>query len=322
MQLTYTLVLSLVVGALAAPHATRTAPQKIRAIWSYAKDDSTTSLKVYNSDKTEFYGETDSSSINSGNFANFPITFDVDDDGFGQVNFGNFTYKTRARKDLSGGAICNKRFNPTSAEVDCILPGIPSFSLQAITERAVEEKRQIIPCAPIQSTVAVGDGDPHQNYYHLQISVSGSVLNSVINSQTNFLQEVINCGSAASCSVGYVQSESFTIGFSTSATIYEWLSLGFDVSKSWTTGNTYTCTGEEGDDVCIWYNTAHTAVTVRNYVSQLAPCGNPVTIVSDPVIVKSPNSDNRGGGYYCVIGTCRAKGDNYWDNTGPAGGPQ
>ncbi|KAH6962674.1 hypothetical protein BKA56DRAFT_698738 [Ilyonectria sp. MPI-CAGE-AT-0026] len=276
MQLTYTLLFSLVVGALTAPHATRTAPQNIRTIWSYAKGDSTTSLKVYNSDKT----------------------------GFGQVNFGNFTYKTRARKDLSGGAIYNKRFNPTSAEVDCILPGIPGFSLQAIAERTVKEKRQIIPCAPIQTTVAVGDGDPHQNYYHLQIS------------------GVINCGSAASCSVGYLQSESFTIGFSTSATIYEWLSLGFDVSKSWTTRNTYTCTGEEGDDVCVWYNTAHTAVTVRNYLSKLAPCENPVTVVSDPVIVKSPNSDNRGGGYYCVIGTCRAKGDNYWDKTGPAGGPQ
>ncbi|KAH8672478.1 hypothetical protein BGZ61DRAFT_537105 [Ilyonectria robusta] len=213
MKLTYNLLFSLAVGSLAAPHATTTAPQKIRAIWSYAKDDSTTSLKVYNSDKTEFYGETDSSTINS-------------------VNFGNFTNKTRARKDLSWGAICNKKFNPTSAEVDCILPGIPGFLLQAIAERTVKEQRQIIPCAPIQSTVA----------------------------------EVISCGSAASFSVGYLESESFTIGFSTS--------------------------------------------------------GNPVTIVSDPVIVKSPNSDNRGGGYYCVIGTCRAKGDNYWDNTGPAGGPQ
>ncbi|KAL6410603.1 hypothetical protein AUP68_07030 [Ilyonectria robusta] len=143
MKLTYNLLFSLAVGSLAAPHATTTAPQKIRAIWSYAKDDSTTSLKI---------------------------------------------------------------------------------------------------------------------------SASSSVLNSVTDPRTNFLQEVISCGSAASFSVGYLESESFTIGFSTS--------------------------------------------------------GNPVTIVSDPVIVKSPNSDNRGGGYYCVIGTCRAKGDNYWDNTGPAGGPQ
>lgn len=39
-------------------------------------------------------------------------------------------------------------------------------------------------------------------------------------------------------------------------------------------------------------------------------------------IVWSPNDDNRGGkDYYCVIGTCRKQGDEWWDNTGRAGGP-
>ncbi|KAF2830289.1 hypothetical protein CC86DRAFT_433967 [Ophiobolus disseminans] len=38
-------------------------------------------------------------------------------------------------------------------------------------------------------------------------------------------------------------------------------------------------------------------------------------------IIKSPNEKNAGGGYYCVIGTCRSKGDQYWDNSGRAGGP-
>lgn len=42
---------------------------------------------------------------------------------------------------------------------------------------------------------------------------------------------------------------------------------------------------------------------------------------SDPFVMKSPNKANRGGGMYCVIGTCRAQGDAYWDNTGRAGGP-
>jgi hypothetical protein len=62
--------------------------------------------------------------------------------------------------------------------------------------------------------------------------------------------------------------------------------------------------------------------------------------VTKEAIIKSPNNQNRGGvsvklvahrfmkyiliffqGYYCVVGTCRAKGDEYWDNTGRAGGP-
>jgi hypothetical protein len=38
-------------------------------------------------------------------------------------------------------------------------------------------------------------------------------------------------------------------------------------------------------------------------------------------IMFSPNENNKGGGYYCVIGTCRSQGENYWDMTGRAGGP-
>jgi hypothetical protein len=141
-------------------------------------------------------------------------------------------------------------------------------------------------------------------------------------SPSNLRQESIDCGTAPSCTVGYAESESFTIGFTASATIDEWATFGFSVTKTWTTGNNYNCGGVAGDEVCIWYKTAHTAVTVKNYATTLAICGNPSTIISDPIIVKSPNEDNRGGGYYCVIGTCRSKGDNYWDNSGPAGGPE
>lgn len=35
--------------------------------------------------------------------------------------------------------------------------------------------------------------------------------------------------------------------------------------------------------------------------------------VGEPVTIKSPNSGNAGGhGWYCVIGTCRTKGEGYW----------
>ncbi|EAT81080.2 hypothetical protein SNOG_11372 [Parastagonospora nodorum SN15] len=43
--------------------------------------------------------------------------------------------------------------------------------------------------------------------------------------------------------------------------------------------------------------------------------------LSEPYVLKSPNNANRGGSYYCVVGTCRSMGDDYWDDTGRAGGP-
>ncbi|KAF7557609.1 hypothetical protein G7Z17_g542 [Cylindrodendrum hubeiense] len=58
--------------------------------------------------------------------------------------------------------------------------------------------------------------------------------------------------------------------------------------------------------------------TVQNYVFNT--CG-PNSDDGDPYVMYSPNDQNRGGGYYCVVGTCRSQGDQYWDKTGRAGGP-
>ncbi|KAF7555826.1 hypothetical protein G7Z17_g1937 [Cylindrodendrum hubeiense] len=300
-----TLTLALGTGVLAAPRAVAPS-QEVRAVFSYAKASSTTLVKVFNADKSEFYGESDGSSIESGNFAKFPITFDVDEIGFGSIAFGNSSYLTRSNREESGGAICHRKFNADTAEVDCWLPIPDGFSPEAVDQA---DKRQLIytgvQCAPISTTYVIGDGDPHQNYYHKQLS------------------ESIECRDAPSCSAGFEQSESFTIGFSASASIAGWITGGFDVQQSWETGRAYNCYGAKGDTVCVWYNTAHTAITVKNLLTLQIPCTNPVRqYVSDPVILKSPNARNRGGGYYCVIGACRSIGDDYWDNTGPAGGPQ
>jgi hypothetical protein len=82
----------------------------------------------------------------------------------------------------------------------------------------------------------------------------------------------------------------------------------------------------------------HPTDTVKTKTT--SSCYMPDNGVTKEAIIKSPNNQNRGGvsvklvahrfmkyilisfqGYYCVVGTCRAKGDEYWDNTGRAGGP-
>lgn len=30
--------------------------------------------------------------------------------------------------------------------------------------------------------------------------------------------------------------------------------------------------------------------------------------------IASPNNNNAGGGFYCVVGSCRNQGDEYWEN--------
>lgn len=80
----------------------------------------------------------------------------------------------------------------------------------------------------------------------------------------------------------------------------------------------YHCTGGRGETVRVWYNIAHTAYTVRNAFKDL--CTFKQTFI-EPYILSPPNSENAGGGQYCVVGACRHKNANYWDRNGRAGGP-
>ncbi|KAB8437361.1 hypothetical protein FH972_025041 [Carpinus fangiana] len=149
-------------------------------------------------------------------------------------------------------------------------------------------------CTP--ETVLQGDGDPHQNFLHVQVT------------------EAIDCG-GGSCNVQYTTQH--TIGWSASIEgAYEWIAGGFSVEESYTTGGTYECDGEEGDgNVCVIRVIAHTAYTVQNID---AGCGG---VQGDPFVMKSPNSGEIGYSYKCRRGGCGSNGDSFWDDFAPVGGP-
>ncbi|RDH22323.1 hypothetical protein M747DRAFT_369046 [Aspergillus niger ATCC 13496] len=131
--------------------------------------------------------------------------------------------------------------------------------------------------------------------------------------------ENLDCGSAHYCTVGASQSKSYTVGWTATADASQWISGGFAVQASWTTGLDYQCTASSHQTVCIWYNTAHTAYTAQNGLYNVCTGFNPNNDAG--FVMFSPNQNNKGGGFYCVIGTCRSQGQNYWDKSGPAGGP-
>ncbi|KAF4214893.1 hypothetical protein CNMCM8980_000928 [Aspergillus fumigatiaffinis] len=97
------------------------------------------------------------------------------------------------------------------------------------------------------------------------------------------------------------------------------ISGGFSVAESWTTGNTYPCNSGPHETFCVWYNTAHTAYTVRNTLRNRCTGYAPDNYGPDYVMF-STNIGNKGGHCYCVVGTCRSQGENYWDKSGRAGG--
>lgn len=129
----------------------------------------------------------------------------------------------------------------------------------------------------------------------------------------------MHCASASGCRVDYQSSSGWTINWSASSKLNEWISGGFGVSRSWTTGQSYGCNGQRGETVCVWHSFAHTAYTVRDYN---LICGIK-TYSGGNHVISSPNNDNKGGGFYCVVGAryCRSLGEGYWDRNGRAGGP-
>jgi hypothetical protein len=149
-----------------------------------------------------------------------------------------------------------------------------------------------------KNTARVGDGNPHQNYFYIQVS------------ETN------TCSGGSDCSVAHTTSE--TIGWTASMGGAQWISGGFAVSESWTIGNSYSCSAHPGETVCVWHKVAHTAYTVQNVFVGSTCLGTEDT--SDYILF-SPNTNNVGGGYYCVVGSCRNYMDSYWVKDGRAGGP-
>ncbi|PNP84215.1 hypothetical protein FNYG_02903 [Fusarium nygamai] len=266
----------------------------VQIVWKHAKASSQTALSVY--DGSTLLAQSCSSFISD---APSSIDFtDVDENGFGTtvVECSGLDWKPNKAKIEDN---CHDKDEAKGALRLLNSKG----SASGFAKREANPINDPPACSVLTSTSLVGDGDPHQNYFHKQLS------------------EVVNCGTAQSSSVGNSQSVSYNIGWAATLTPVSWISGGFPVSESWNTGNTYTCTGSAGEDVCVWYNTAHTAYTVQNKERDSCAVGGGWDSAGDPFVMYSPNESNRGGGYYCVIGTCRAQGDNYWDYSGRTGGP-
>ncbi|KAJ4296491.1 hypothetical protein N0V90_006536 [Kalmusia sp. IMI 367209] len=273
----------------------------VSVVWRHEKSSGSTSLSIHSATDNTVLAESCGSSVGSLDFSR------VDEHGAGNFTVGSTTFDITSKPQ--DGVSCNRKYNGIIAVVECsgldinIPEGAPqsadcfsdeeakasflalrSRSLIVDTPTRVEQRtlpsqtfklRGRQQCHEEKSTYVVDDGDPHQNYYHKQLS------------------EVINCGAAPSCSAGYEVSKSYTIGWTSGISADSWISAGFEVQESWTTGNEYTCYGASGDDVCIWYNTAHTAYTVKNKVWNTCVDNERF---SDPFVMKSPNKANRGGG--------------------------
>lgn len=120
------------------------------------------------------------------------------------------------------------------------------------------------------------------------------------------------------CSIGHVQVKSQTVRFTAGAKVSQWISAGFRVEKSTTTGEINICHAEH-DWVAAWMKVGRTSYRVRNGLFNACTGTKP----HGPVFtITSPNSNSRGGNPYCVRGKryVRNVGDS-WDEAPKPGLP-
>ncbi|KAG8625786.1 hypothetical protein KVT40_006187 [Elsinoe batatas] len=205
-------------------------------------------------------------------FVNCLVPFSGD---LGLARRGSMKDAATLRAEMSVGALPAFQDLTSLIETDNLLPELPAQNLPppSVFNETRLAKRQCEPW-PVQTTVLHGDGNPHQNYFHQQRT------------------SPVQC-SQNGCSATYTHGDSFTVGWSASFPIFKWIGGGFNVGMTWTTSEGTTCNGTPGEEVCVWYNTAHTAYTVENWTTDDV-CMNKERMESLS-IVKSANAFNRGG---------------------------
>ncbi|EPE03598.1 hypothetical protein F503_01856 [Ophiostoma piceae UAMH 11346] len=206
-------------------------------------------------------------------------------------------------KDCFSDAYMNHHFRRMEGRMGKRSEIMPHTEIERSENPAEVLKRQTGPgfCLSHGESHRIGDGSPKQYYFYKQLS------------------ETLKCGDG-DCSVTESDSKSYNIGWTVTGMglgNMGWLSGGFSVTKTWTTGSAYGCSAGAGESVCNWYNTAHTGYNVQY---ETYDCSGKVD-GSYKGIMKSPNESNRGGYNYCVRGPCRSQGDNYWED-GPDGTAQ
>ncbi|TDZ74410.1 hypothetical protein CTRI78_v000745 [Colletotrichum trifolii] len=301
------------------------------------------SITAYNNDRSEVVGHSCATSLALGSSS---IAFTVDQNGAGNITVNEEEFKVLDDPEISGGVACGRIHNDAETVVNCeltvpatanLLPpnrrNLPECKsvkraatgeesgLEAIldgflrgpeylpSEQPLELSENSTAVAPRQCGIQqrdaylIGNGNPHQNPLNIQLS------------------EPMQCGGRDGCEVNWATSRSFSIGWSASATAWQWLNGGFAVEMSIETGNSYTCPGNANDYFALWKSQAQTAYTVRNRLR--TSCG-PIQDSGGNYVMWSPNSNNRGGYYYCVYGRqyVRYLGDR-WLDTSPnrPGGP-
>ncbi|KAL6817600.1 hypothetical protein V8C40DRAFT_269088 [Trichoderma camerunense] len=199
-----------------------------------------------------------------GNFAQFPIISQLDDNGSGtgSITIGRNVYTIHSDTDVSGGISCSRLFGEAILLIECdatipatvqLIPVAAEDLSTCVTDTffsAVLENEALQPALDPRTEGSSTDFNSTDfNSTELDTELSERQTPSPCTQWSPFteedgdgsptqsmqfiqLSENIFCGAANECSAGREDSTSYTIGFSGAGALTRWASVGFAVEQS------------------------------------------------------------------------------------------
>ncbi|KAH7177017.1 hypothetical protein EDB81DRAFT_752329 [Dactylonectria macrodidyma] len=296
-------------------------------ICCFEKQSNNTSLSVFDTARGDLIAETCGSFLK----ADIPIDFSrVDENGSGQFTIGKRRFVVHSPTRFSHRPQCSKILTSDFVVVQCskMTWSVENYS-QGDASNCFQDAglyTSALHATRGNQSYSTHSGDvieasklKKRFFHHTKLKRVGD--RSIQRFLHKQLSEPIDCRGADSCTASKQDAESFSVSYSVTGALAGtnlWSSFGLSVQKTWTTGNQYTCSGRAGDSVCIWLiermvkaNKKLDVVERRYYFLGIRYMSS-----KSKSLMNSPNKENRGGGYYCVVNNCMNKGDEFWDNSG------
>ncbi|KAK4450309.1 hypothetical protein QBC34DRAFT_379511 [Podospora aff. communis PSN243] len=233
MHLLKSLALGLFVS-LARALPTNTPPvTRFNLIHQHNNLNSRVSTTAWTNDWSRVLGHSCSASLLSGTFEHLPVHFNVDQAGRGSVLLGATSHFLQG-SNKSEHVECSGMYGEADPRVHWVLQGLSIV----FPPSAIDAKKA---CDPNRLC--------YHDHRHRTIDAKAPAVSGLI---TQYSSKTANLDCAdGTCSAEHLESESFTVSFTASASAYGWIDGGFAVEKSVETGLANSCNGGFNERVCV-----------------------------------------------------------------------
>jgi len=110
--------------------------QELNVVFQYNKITTQSSISVWDKERTQLVGHSCSASLVSGAFLDYPISFEVDQDGAGTITIGSANHIIHEKPSIAGGISCNRMHSLDESLVACTVTAPEAMQFTHLNKKA------------------------------------------------------------------------------------------------------------------------------------------------------------------------------------------